>query len=98
MSDEGILIIGGGIAGTATAWHLAERGARGVILLEREQDFGAHATAQNAAILRTFTEDDATTALAHETAALLVDPPHGFTDVPLLDPVPLNLSFPLPKS
>jgi len=93
MSDEGILIIGGGIAGTATAWHLAERGARGVILLEREQDFGAHATAQNAAILRTFTEDDATTALAHETAALLVDPPHGFTDVPLLDPKGLILQL-----
>ena len=73
MSEPGILIIGGGIAGAATAWHLAQRGAQGVILLEREPDFGAHATSQNAAILRTFTEKAATTALAHETAALLVD-------------------------
>jgi len=93
MSDEGILIIGGGIAGAATAWHLAERGAEGVVLLERERDFGAHATGQNAAILRTYTEGDATTALAHETAALLMDPPAGFTDVPLLDPKGLILQL-----
>ena len=93
MGDEGILIIGGGIAGAATAWHLAERGARGVVLLERERHFGAHATSQNAAILRTYTEGDATTALAHETAALLVDPPEGFVDVPLLDPKGLILQL-----
>jgi glycine/D-amino acid oxidase-like deaminating enzyme len=93
MSDEGILIIGGGIAGAATAWHLAERGAEGVVLLERERDFGAHATSQNAAILRTYTEGDATTALAHETAALLVDPPEGFVDVSLLDPKGLILQL-----
>ncbi|MCH2104541.1 MAG: FAD-binding oxidoreductase [Planctomycetes bacterium] len=82
---HGILIIGGGIAGAATAWHLAQRGARDVTLIEREGDFGAHATSQNAAILRTFTEGDATAALAHETAALLSSPPEGFTQVPLLD-------------
>lgn len=93
MSEPGILIIGGGIAGAATAWHLAQRGAQGVVLLERESDFGAHATSQNAAILRTFTEDRATTALAHETAALLADPPQGFSDVPLLDPKGLILQL-----
>lgn len=93
MSDEGILIIGGGIAGAATAWHLAERGAQGVVLLERERDFGAHATSQNAAILRTYTGGDATTTLAHETAALLMNPPEGFSDVPLLDPKGLILQL-----
>ncbi|MCH2105563.1 MAG: FAD-binding oxidoreductase [Planctomycetes bacterium] len=93
MSDDGTLIIGGGIAGAATAWHLARRGAEGVVLLERERDFGAHATAQNAAILRTFTEGDATGALAHETATFLMDPPDGFSEVPLLDPKGLILQL-----
>jgi D-arginine dehydrogenase len=93
MSEERILIIGGGIAGAATAWHLARRGAGPVVLLERERDLGAHATSQNAAILRTFTEEPTTTALAHETAALLADPPEGFTDVPLLDPKGLILQL-----
>lgn len=93
MSEHSVLIIGGGIAGAATAWHLAERGAKDVVLLEREQDFGAHATSQNAAILRTFTECAATTALAHETAALLADPPQGFSDLPLLDPKGLILQL-----
>ena len=77
MGDEGILIIGGGIAGAATAWHLAERGARGVVLLERERHFGAHATSQNAAILRTYTEGDATTALATRPPRCSWPPPRG---------------------
>ena len=85
MSEKNILIIGGGIAGAATAWHLAQRGTERVTLLERESSLGAHATSQNAAILRTFTGDLATTALAHETAELLASPPAGFTEVPLLD-------------
>jgi D-arginine dehydrogenase len=91
MSEQNILIIGGGIAGAATAWHLAQRGAAGVTLLEREHSLGAHATSQNAAILRTFTGDLATSALAHETAELLASPPTGFTEVPLLDPKGLIL-------
>ena len=91
MSEQNILIIGGGIAGAATAWHLASRGATNVTLLERESSLGAHATSQNAAILRTFTGDPATAALAHETAELLTSPPAGFSDVPLLDPKGLIL-------
>jgi glycine/D-amino acid oxidase-like deaminating enzyme len=91
MSEQNILIIGGGIAGAATAWHLAQRGAESVTLLERESSLGAHATSQNAAILRTFTGDLATTALAHETAELLSSPPDGFTEVSLLDPKGLIL-------
>jgi D-arginine dehydrogenase len=91
MSEHNILIIGGGIAGAATAWHLAQRGAESVTLLERESSLGAHATSQNAAILRTFTGELATTALAHETAALLNSPPAGFSELPLLNPKGLIL-------
>lgn len=91
MSDQNILIIGGGIAGAATAWNLAQRGVEGVTLLEKESSLGAHATSQNAAILRTFTGELATAALAHETAELLSAPPLGFADVSLLDPKGLIL-------
>jgi len=31
-----VVIIGGGIQGASIAWHLARRGAQGVVLLEKE--------------------------------------------------------------
>ena len=83
------MIVGGGVAGAATAWGLAERGGFAVSVLEREQQLGAHSTSQNAGILRTFTEHDATTELGLETGEFLNDPPPGFTEVPLVDPVGL---------
>jgi glycine/D-amino acid oxidase-like deaminating enzyme len=86
-SDEHrILIIGGGIAGLATAWFLARRGARDVVLLERERELASQATAQNAAILRTPMPDALTEGLARESARFLRQPPPGFSPVPLLDP------------
>ena len=50
-----ILIIGGGIAGLATALHLAEAGQRGVLLLEREAQPGFYASGHNAGMARTLT-------------------------------------------
>ncbi len=94
MSPNGtppIVIIGGGIAGAATAWALAEAGPGEVTVLERETQLGAHATSQNASILRTLTEHAATTRLALETAVFLSAPPVGFSPVPLLDQVGLVL-------
>jgi glycine/D-amino acid oxidase-like deaminating enzyme len=85
MSDRGVLIVGGGIAGVATAWFLARRGASEVVLVEREPLLGRHATAQNAAILRTPMPDEVTESLARESAEFLRAPPSGFTDVPLVD-------------
>jgi glycine/D-amino acid oxidase-like deaminating enzyme len=86
-----IIIVGGGIAGVATAWGLMQRGATKVLLLEREDQLGAHSTSKNASILRTFTGEPASTALALETLAFLVTPPPGFCAVPLIDPVGLVL-------
>lgn len=79
------IIIGGGIAGLATAWHLARLGARGVILVEREHALGSHSTAQNAAILRTAIDDPSVRALARRGAEFLAQPPNGFAPRPLLD-------------
>ena len=35
-----IVIIGGGVMGASIAYHLAVRGAKNIILLEKEQFFG----------------------------------------------------------
>ncbi|MEM7518902.1 MAG: FAD-dependent oxidoreductase, partial [Planctomycetota bacterium] len=80
-----ILILGGGIAGTATAWFLARLGASDVCLIEKEEQLGSQATAQNASILRTWTPDPVTCAMAVEGARFLTSPPAGFSDRPLVD-------------
>jgi glycine/D-amino acid oxidase-like deaminating enzyme len=61
-----ILIIGGGIAGLATACHLALAGQRGVLLVERELQAGFYASGHNAGIARRLTGRAEHTALAVE--------------------------------
>jgi len=85
MSETSIIIVGGGIAGVASAWFLARRGARNVVLVEREQNLGTQATAQNAAILRTSMPDALSEELARESASFLRRPPPGFSAIPLID-------------
>ncbi|MFQ5858992.1 MAG: NAD(P)/FAD-dependent oxidoreductase, partial [Anaerolineae bacterium] len=46
------VIIGGGVMGTSTAYHLAGRGSTDVVLLEKGEFFGAGATGQNAGGVR----------------------------------------------
>jgi len=59
-----VLIIGGGIAGLATAAHLALAGQAGVGLVEREDQPGFYASGHNAAIARQLTGRPEHTALA----------------------------------
>jgi sarcosine oxidase subunit beta len=47
-----IVIIGGGVMGASTAYHLVARGQRGVILLEKENYFGLGATGRCAGGVR----------------------------------------------
>ena len=47
-----VVIIGGGVMGASAAYHLAARGAKGIILLEREQFFGQGATGRCAGGVR----------------------------------------------
>jgi len=54
-----ILIVGGGFAGIATAYHLARRGVSDIVVLEREQGPGYHASGRNAGLLRQSTHDPA---------------------------------------
>ena len=80
-----VAIVGGGIAGLATAWALVERGVRDVVVLEREDALASHASGRNAAMCRALAEDDAWTALTAEGAAFLRRPPAGVARAPLVD-------------
>lgn len=79
-----IIIVGGGIAGLSTAWHLAEAGQRGVLLVEREDLPGFYASGHNAGIARQLTGRPEHTALAIQgrerlaRAGLLLPPGGGY--------------------
>jgi sarcosine oxidase subunit beta len=47
-----IVIIGGGVMGASTAYHLAQRGAKNIVLLEKEPYFGTGATGRCAGGVR----------------------------------------------
>lgn len=66
-----ILIVGGGIAGLSTAFHLAQAGQRDVLLVDREDFPGFCASGHNAGIARQLTGRAEHTALTIEGAARL---------------------------
>lgn len=79
-----IAIVGGGFAGAATAYHLVSRGHTNVVVLEREQTLGQHASGRNAGMCRRITDDDAVTELTAAGAEFLRRPPANFCDRPLV--------------
>ncbi len=84
MIDADVAIIGGGIAGASAAAFLAPH--RKVVLLEREEQPGYHASGRSAALF-TETYGNATIrALTVASRAFLSSPPPGFAEHPLLTP------------
>jgi len=79
-----VVIIGGGIAGAAAAWHLVER--CDVVLVEQEDRFGLHSTGRSAATLSSTSGLPVVCALAEASRSFLESPPPGFCDHPLLGP------------
>ncbi|HET9621739.1 MAG TPA: FAD-dependent oxidoreductase [Kofleriaceae bacterium] len=67
-----VAIIGAGFAGVSTAWALARRGVRAVVL-ERESAPGRFASGRSAGLGRQLAEDDATTHLTVRGARALRD-------------------------
>jgi sarcosine oxidase subunit beta len=51
-STAGVVIVGGGVMGASTAYHLGLRGCQDVVLLERESFFGTQATGRCAGGIR----------------------------------------------
>lgn len=85
-----VLIVGGGIAGLSTAAWLARAGVE-CVLFEAADACGTHATAQNAAILRTLVPSAAQTAIGRASLRHLAEPPAEFV-APLIDPRGLVLT------
>jgi len=94
MEKRQVIIVGGGIAGAATAWALAEAGMTDVLLLEKAEQPGVHATGRNAAILRTAIPHAHLHNLALESAAFYSTPPPGFAPQALVEKVGLFLTAP----
>lgn len=86
MRTAEVVIIGAGFAGASTAFHLARRGVRDVVVLERESVPGVHASGRNAALAFTVLSDPDEARLAAEGAAFINSPPAGFSETPLFQP------------
>jgi len=84
MNRFDVAVIGGGIAGTAAAFFLAENAS--VVVLERETTLGFHSTGRSAAVFTECYGEPVVRQLALASRGFLADPPDGFTDVPLLSP------------
>ena len=84
VSAADVVIIGGGIAGAAAAAELSRD--RDVVVLEREEHLGSHATGRSAAITSSTSGDPAVCALAQASREFLISPPEGFSDRSILSP------------
>ncbi len=90
--EYSVVIVGAGIAGAATAFFLAQKGVRPVMILERDRTAGNRSTGRNAAILRTLIPDPALRRLARESAAFYREPPEEFCAHSLIDQVGIYLA------
>ena len=70
-ASEPIIVVGAGLAGAATAYHLRQQGATQVLVLERAQAPGCEASGHSAAILRERMEAPALAAWSAASAAAL---------------------------
>ncbi len=59
-----ILVIGAGFAGLSTAYHLAKKGAKNIVVIEQEDKLGGHASGRNAGMIRQAISDPVTARLA----------------------------------
>jgi glycine/D-amino acid oxidase-like deaminating enzyme len=73
-----VVVVGGGFAGAATAYHLTRLGAGRVILLEQEDLPGRHASGRNAAVARRLVVSPDHLPLAIEGIRFMEHPPDDF--------------------
>lgn len=84
LIEADVAILGGGIAGASAAAHLAVD--RSVVLLEREDQPGYHASGRSAALFSEAYGNAVVRALSVASRPFLDAPPQGFADHPLLSP------------
>src|SRR2546425_13345733 len=72
MTRADVIVIGGGANGTSTAFHLASRGVKNVLLLERRH-LGAGATGKSGSLVRMHYTNEAESRLAFESLKVFRD-------------------------
>ncbi len=77
-------VIGGGIAGASAAYRLAAHGS--TVLFEAENRPGYHTTGRSAALYSERYKNPVIRGLAAASGGLLMEPPEGFADSPLVSP------------
>jgi len=82
IANADVIIIGGGIVGAACAYYLSSSAQ--VIVLEREQVFGYHATGRSAALFSEYLGDEITRKLTRLSRSLFFETPEDLISVPLL--------------
>jgi len=89
MKDERtfeVIIVGAGIAGASLAYFLAQRGLGNVLVLEREEQPGQHATGRSASVLSSLEPAAPVLRLKCLGGRFLRSPPPGFSEHPLHSP------------
>ncbi len=83
MKSLQYVIIGAGFAGAATAYHLARRGVKDILILEQESQAGFHSSGRNAAMARQVIPEPAVAALAREGATFMRNLPPDWPTPPI---------------
>ena len=73
-----VVIVGAGFAGAATAYQLAQRGVREIVVVDQEARPGLHSSGRNAALGRQVVNDPEIRSLAIEGTRFIAQPPSGF--------------------
>ena len=72
MKQADVIVVGGGVNGASTAFHLASRGVKNVLLLERRH-LGAGATGKSGALVRMHYTNEPESKLAFESLKIFRD-------------------------
>jgi D-arginine dehydrogenase len=88
-----VIVVGAGIAGASVAYFLTARGVTNVLLVEREEQPGCHATGRSAAVLVELDPNATVQHLKVLSASFLRQPPSGFSSQPLLERSGILLLF-----
>lgn len=82
MVSAQVVIIGAGLAGASTAYHLTRAGLRDILILEQEDSVGVHASGRSAGLVHRIASDEAIASLVMEGADF-IRYPHSDWPIPV---------------